>query len=110
MKNVVEFPLADGGSVLVEVEDTGQPGATRRGLTPGAVVERAQMSLDDAVEKIQPIAAAMIGKLRGMAQAPDEVEVEFGLSLSAQAGAVLAAASTTANYKVTLTWRQPKEG
>ena len=37
---------------------------------------------------------------------PDEVQVEFGIVLNAEAGAVLAAASAGANYKVTMTWKQ----
>jgi hypothetical protein len=32
--------------------------------------------------------------------------VEFGLELSAEAGAFIAAASSTANFKVTLSWRR----
>jgi hypothetical protein len=34
---------------------------------------------------------------------PDEVQVEFGIILSAEVGAVLAAASATVNYKVNMT-------
>jgi hypothetical protein len=43
--------------------------------------------------------------LRSLADAPDEVQVEFGLDLHAEAGAFIAAASTGANFKVMLTWR-----
>jgi hypothetical protein len=32
--------------------------------------------------------------------------VEFGIVLSAEAGAVLAAASAAANYKVTMNWKK----
>jgi hypothetical protein len=35
------------------------------------------------------------------------VQVEFGIILNAEAGAVLASASAGANYKVTMTWKQP---
>jgi hypothetical protein len=45
-------------------------------------------------------------QLRSLASAPDEVQVEFGLSLSAEAGAFIAAASTEANFKVSLTWHR----
>ena len=51
----------------------------------------------------------MIERLRGIADSPDEVQVEFGLTLNAQAGAVLAAASAGANYKVTLKWKKASE-
>ena len=41
-----------------------------------------------------------------MADAPDEVVVEFGLQLSAEAGAFIASASSSATFTVSLTWRR----
>lgn len=49
MKRLVEFPSDTGESILVEVEDVGLAGETRRGLSPSAVVERAQSSFEDAL-------------------------------------------------------------
>ncbi|MDQ3965616.1 MAG: hypothetical protein M3246_04065 [Actinomycetota bacterium] len=111
MKRLVEFPSESGEPVLVEVEDLDPTGGTtRRGLSASAVVERAQTSFEDALEKAQPIASGLIGRLRSMADSPDEVQVEFGLSLSANVGAVLVAgAGAGANYKVTLTWKKASE-
>ncbi len=111
MKRLVEFPSDSGEPILVEVEDLGPTdGTTRRGLSASAVVERAQTSFEDALEKAQPIASGLIGRLRSMADSPDEVQVEFGLSLSANAGAILVAgASAGANYKVTLKWTKASE-
>ncbi len=110
MKRLVEFPSDGGETVLVEVEDLASAGQTRRGLSASAVVERAQTSFEDALEKTRPIASGLIGKLREIGDSavepPDEIQVEFGLLLSAEAGAVLAAASATANFKVTMTWRK----
>ena len=111
MKRLVEFPSDSGEPILVEVEDIGFGGETRRGLSASAVVERAQTSFEDALDKVRPMASSLVGKLRAMGDAaadpPDEVQVEFGIVLSAEAGAVLAAASAGANYKVTMTWKRP---
>ncbi|MBA2345858.1 MAG: hypothetical protein H0V83_12335 [Rubrobacter sp.] len=113
MRRLVEFPLEDGDSIFVEVEDLSLGGGTRRGLSTSAVVERAQTSFEDALEKTRPIASGLIGQLREIGDSaiepPDEIQVEFGLLLSAEAGAVLAAASATANFKVTMTWRKSQE-
>ncbi len=111
MKRLVEFPTESGEVILAEVEDL-EPagGTTRRGLSTSAVIERAQTSFEDALEKATPIASGLIGKLRSIADSPDEVQIEFGLTLSANAGAVLvAAASAGANYKVTLKWNKTSE-
>jgi hypothetical protein len=109
MKRLVEFPSDTGEPILVEVEDLGLSGETRRGMSASAVVERAQTSFKDALDRVRPMATSLVGKLRTMsdAAAPDEVQVEFGIVLSAEAGAVLAAASAGANYKVTMTWKRP---
>jgi hypothetical protein len=111
MKRLVEFPSDSGDLILVEVEDSElADGATRRGLSSSSVVERAQTSFEDALEKAQPMASGLVSKLRGIADSPDEVQVEFGLSLSAQAGVVLmAGANAGANYKVTLKWTKSSE-
>jgi hypothetical protein len=110
MTRLVEFPSDSGEPILVEVVDVRLGGETRRGLSTSAVVERAQTSFEDALEKARPMATSLVGKLRAMGDAagnaPDEVQVEFGIILSAEAGAVLAAASATANYKVTMTWKR----
>ena len=111
MRRLVEFPSETGEPILVEVEDVGFGGETRRGLSASAVVDRAQTTFEDALEKARPMASSLVGKLRAIGDTagnpPDEVQVEFGIILSAEAGAVLAAASATANYKVTMTWKRP---
>lgn len=112
MKNLVEFESESGDVIFVEAEDLGPNGGgtTRRGLSSTAVVERAQASFEDALEKAHPIATGLIGRLKNIADSPDEVQVEFGLTLSANVGAVLVAAgSAGANYKVTLKWNKASE-
>jgi hypothetical protein len=111
MKRLVKFPSDSGEPILVEVEDVGLGGETRRGLSTSAVVERAQTSFEDALERARPMATSLMGKLHAIGDAagnpPDEVQVEFGIVLNAEAGAILASASAGANYKVTMTWKRP---
>ncbi|HEC35358.1 MAG TPA: hypothetical protein ENI39_02350 [Anaerolineae bacterium] len=109
MKRLVEFPLEDGGSILVEVEAGEAAGMVPAAATRG-VPERAQQTFEAALEKVRPAAAAIIAKLRALHDPPDEIEVEFGLKMNAEAGAVVAAAGVEANYKVTLTWKRTPTG
>jgi hypothetical protein len=101
---LVEFPLEDGGSILVEVTEAAD-GRVTRGLNRDGLTEQTQHTFEQAISRIQPAATSIIAKLRGIPEAPDEVNVEFGLELSAEAGAFIASASTSANFKVSLTWR-----
>ena len=104
MKRLIEFPLQDGSSILVEVDEPETPGNVVRAARPGEVMEKAHQTLDDALDKITPGAQMVVSKLRGLHDEPDEIAVEFGIKLSAVAGAFIASAGIEANYKVTLKW------
>lgn len=56
---------------------------------------------------IRPVAQNFVDTFRGMADGPDEIGVEFGLSLSAEADVVISRATGQADFKVTLTWHRP---
>lgn len=102
MRRYVEFELEAGGTIIVEVNE-GAEGA----LIPAGVEEivtRASQTFEQAFAKVTSIANVVIDKLTGLSQPPKEVEVTFGLTLSAEAGVVVAAASGEANYTVTLKW------
>jgi len=115
MKRLVEFPLQEGGTLLVEVDGPeGSTESTMRGgvvkaARPGEIADKAQDTFEDALDKIKPAAQAIIDKLRALSDAPDEIEVEFGIKLSAEAGAFIASAGVEANYTVTLKWTKSPE-
>ncbi|WP_329166953.1 hypothetical protein OHB49_42770 (plasmid) [Streptomyces sp. NBC_01717] len=77
---------------------------------PGQVVARATRSLNDMLAGIRPVAENFVDGFRDMARQPDEIGVEFGLSLSAEADVVISRTTGQANFKVTLTWRNPSSG
>jgi len=105
MKHLVEFLLEDGSTVLVE-SDEPEKGPVVRGIAAHEITERAEQTFEAALETIRPIAAAIIAKLRNLADSPEQIGVEFGVKLGAKAGAFLASADTEATFKVTLTWKR----
>jgi len=107
MKRLVEFPLDQGGSVLVEIDEP-VAGPTMRGLgkDSSALVEKADKTFEDATAAVTPAARSLIARLRSIEDAPDEVGIEFGLQLSAQTGAFIASVAAQANFKVSMTWRR----
>jgi Trypsin-co-occurring domain 1 len=104
---LIEFPVGGGQSVIVQVEDSAAGPVTRGIGSAQSITIRASQTFEDAISRVRPAAETIVAQLRSLAAAPDEVEVEFGLTLSAEAGAFIAAASTEANFKLTLTWRRP---
>lgn len=109
MKRLVEFPLEEGGVILVEVEAPEETGMVPAAREERGVPERARQTFESAWEKVRPAASAIVGKLRALHDPPDKVEVTFGLKMNGEAGVILAAAGVEANFKVTLTWRRKKE-
>jgi hypothetical protein len=111
VRQLVEFPLQDGGTVLVQVDDEA-PGEVTRGWgdRDTRVVEQARQSFEQAVGRVQPAVQGLLNQLRSLADRPEQIEVEFGLQLSAEVGAFVAGASTTGNFKVSMTWRREPEG
>jgi hypothetical protein len=112
---LVEFPLEGGGVVVAEVEPALARGAAAdgevtRGFRPGEAAQRAGESFESAFSRLQPVATTVVEKLRHAADSPDEIQVEFGVQLSADFGAVVARASGEANFKVTLTWKREPPG
>ncbi|MFC9335942.1 CU044_2847 family protein [Arthrobacter sp. NPDC057009] len=106
---LVEFPLENGDSILVQVFDgRSADGETRRGWgdRDDRVVEQAQQSFERAVARVQPAVQGLLNQLRSLAETPEQIQVEFGLQLSAEVGAFVAGASTSGNFKVSMTWHR----
>lgn len=112
MTYLVELPVGEGDgpaqTVAVEIDqvEDGLVAVAR----PGEVVARAGRSLGEMVAGIRPVAEHFVQGFRGMVHAPDEIAVEFGVSLSAKADVIISSTAAQANFKVTLKWhRQPGE-
>jgi hypothetical protein len=110
VKRLVEFPLEDGGSVLVEVDEP-PAGPVTRGLGRDSptLAERTDKTFEEATAAVTPAAASLIAQLRSISSPPAEIVLEFGVQLSAQTGAFIASAAAAANFKVSMTWRGKAE-
>jgi len=102
MKHLVEFPLEDGGSIVVEVDEPESEGTIRAGR--GDTIVKAKETLEEALNKVLPVTKSVVEKLRSIGNRPDEIEISFGVKLSTVAGAVIASAKAEANFDVTVRW------
>lgn len=106
MAYLIEFPLDGGGRMLVQASDEDLPGDLElASLRPGEIAVRASETVEQAMDRVKPAIGAVVGHLRAMS--PDEVAVEFGIVLGAEAGAVIAKGRADVHFTVTATWRQP---
>ncbi|MEL7356938.1 MAG: CU044_2847 family protein [Cyanobacteria bacterium J06560_6] len=114
-KELAQFTLEDGTAFLVEVEEPRQGrGGTgvQRVATPrtGQLVLEANQTLEAALEQVKPVIGTVASKLRaGMTTPADEVEVTFGLKLSAAAGVVFSSVGGEVTFEVKLKWAKDKE-
>ncbi len=107
MASFVHIPTEAGGSIVLEVEELPTTGAMVKAATrPGEKIVEAKVALETALEEFKLPLKGILEKLRELAQpVPQQIEVEFGFTFSAEIGMVVAKGSTAANFKVKLAWK-----
>jgi hypothetical protein len=105
MDQLLQFESASG-AVLVEVADD-EPGIERAARVDEVVV-KGNASLGGAMEQVRAFANAALDKMSNLAQQPEQIEIQFGIRLNAEAGAVIARTQAEGHLQVKLTWTGPK--
>ncbi|QKW17849.1 hypothetical protein HUT16_01120 [Kitasatospora sp. NA04385] len=106
MKYLVELPV---GTTTVNVEVIAEDEGLVQVSRSDRLARRAARSLGEMLADVRPVAEEFVAGLGSMARRPDEVSLEFGLTMSAEADLVVSSAAAEANFKVSLTWR-PAQG
>jgi len=102
MAELARIPLAGGGVILVESTDPHDDGPVRAGRL-GDRVRDVSATLQELLVPVTETAQVL---LEHLSQAkPAELEVEFGIALSAEAGAVITKTALSGNLKVKMKWR-----
>jgi hypothetical protein len=102
-RGLLVLATPDGTTAFdVEPSELALVGPERVSRQGDAVVARLETSVDEALASARPAAAAVVRAFRELA--PQDVEVEFGLRIDAEAGAVFARAGVGAHFTVKLKW------
>jgi len=104
MSELVRFAAPDGVTVLVEGDETF--GVDRVARRSDGVIQ-AQKRLEDALAPARATVVAALAAMGGLGF--EHLSLEFGVKLSAEAGAVIAKASGEAHLTITATWGRPAE-
>lgn len=102
MAAVVEFTTDDGAVVAVEAVEEQRPGSRLVARGDGTV--RAARTFEGALEGVRSAAESALRVFRDGALRPDGVEIEFGVKLAAETGAIIAKGTTEGHLVVRLTW------
>lgn len=105
MADLVEFKLGDGSSVLIETETVSGRPVTRGGRAT-EMISKADQTFEQALRRVGPTSAAIVERFRDLSQQPDEIEIEFGVKVNAEAGAIIAKTSGEANFRIAVRWKR----
>lgn len=107
MVGVIEFPLDNGGTLRVQAADEDLP----VGPVPasrGEQLLKAGETLEQSFRRVIPALTAVTTQLRELS--PDQLSVEFGLTLTAETGVIVAKGGVEVHFTVNLAWsRSPDE-
>lgn len=104
VKRLVAFLQEDATSLVVEIDEPLPEGGVVRAARPGEIAERATQTFEAALSKIKPMARAIFTTLRDLAQCLEQIRVEFGVKITANAGLCPPLQGVEGNDKVTLSW------
>ncbi|WBO69384.1 CU044_2847 family protein [Streptomyces camelliae] len=106
MGRLVEFTTEDGIAVVVESVEGGT-GARPVGRGDGPVAQ-ASRTFEGALDGVRAAAQSALRVFRDGTLRPDSVELEFGVKLTAEAGAIIAKGAAEGQLVVRLGWsKQP---
>jgi hypothetical protein len=104
---LADFQLADGTALRVEVPKPLDPDAVQEVSVVDEVIYKAEDTLEAALDKITPIATAVMSRIKnGLTTPANEVEVKFGVKLSVESGVILSSVGAEVNFEVTLKWKK----
>jgi hypothetical protein len=107
MDGLVEFKTDDGAVVVVEAVDDG---SGSRLVTRGDGTVQATRTFEGALEGVRAAAGSALRVFRDGSLSPDSVEIEFGVKLTAEAGALIAKSAVEGHLVVKLSWTPGESG
>jgi hypothetical protein len=107
MTTLMKFDLEEGGDVTVEVDDASRSSRVTRGGRSGDLILESGHSLEDAVGRVTPAVGAIVERFRSSDVAPHQIDLELGVKLSAEVGAIISRTAGEANIRLTLRWLRP---
>ncbi|NMG21061.1 CU044_2847 family protein [Brasilonema bromeliae] len=99
-----ETNIHDETTILVEFAPSA--GMKQVSLTSEDLAKKSSEALDKAMATIRQMAQKTMVTIDTLTNKPTEVQLEFGIKLNTEAGAIIAKTSGEASLKVKLTWER----
>jgi hypothetical protein len=103
MKRLVEFSLEDGNTALIEAVDLNYNEEIIHAspISSQEIIKVTNKKFEEYIETINPVADAILNKLKNLHSKPEEIEVSFGINVDLKAGMFISA-NAGSNFNVTL--------
>lgn len=105
MVSLIEFK-SNKGNFYIEVGDSVRTGDQTLVAKDGGVVVQATKSLEETLTPVTNAMATIFTAVADSKVSPSELEIEFGLKLSADAGVIIAKTSGEASITITASWKK----
>ena len=100
---LMEFELETDGHVIVEID------APSSGMGPAGVgdnvVQMVQRKFEEVLDRIPPVAEALLSRLKALSTKPDEISIQHGFKIGANGNLVLASTAVEGHCHLTLGWK-----
>lgn len=107
MKHLVEFTLENGGTILMEAEDSNFEEqnviCASSQHAPQEVTKISNKTFEESLEVVKPVADTLLNKLKDICNKPEEIKISFGISMNLKAGMFISS-NTSSTFNVTLKW------
>lgn len=102
---IIPFEDSELGTIWIEVSSESN---TPMGGTQKVGSDQNGHKFDNALGTIRGIAGKLISQITTLPNRPDEVECKIGIKFNAEAGVVIAKASSEGSLELTLKWKNEK--
>jgi hypothetical protein len=106
MTYLLGLPLGEGSdnTVVFEVERSEvSDDLVLASPEPGKVADRAQVTLEEALNKLKPSLEKIVHLLKELS--PGETVLEFGIKMGGETGVIIAKGTAEVNFTVRLSWK-----
>ncbi|RCV54518.1 CU044_2847 family protein [Marinitenerispora sediminis] len=103
MSELLRFDTENGTEVLVEVS------GDRSGIVDTSardLVRSADRTFEAVLDRVRGVSELLARKLTDLPSRPDEITVELGVNINAEADVFIASTTAESSLQITLTWRR----
>lgn len=108
MADLIKIQLNNGMSIYLETDQIDESDDLLDPVTGNRVIQRTKAFLAETFEQIKEFSSGISESIDRMDFRPDELEVEFAVKFSADAGIIISSVGTEANITVKMKWEKAK--